>query len=247
MKRGRGFTLIELIVVIAIIAVLASVLLPSLVRSRESGYRAACSGHLRGLYTALINFSADHSARIPMGRPTGWPGYFWNWRNGGPFLALEQQGVIRPSPALYCPRQRDARFRYGSVNGLGSNPNRPFRAGYTLRPSRNNGWDEETRTLEQNMALMPTLEQLRGLAIAADVFGVGDWTSSESGGPNGSATTHPGGLNVLYANGSVAWVKAETFSQYTASSGWGNDYRNILNEFVSPNTGIWVEFDKHAH
>jgi prepilin-type N-terminal cleavage/methylation domain-containing protein len=244
MRRRGAFTLIELLAVVAVVAILASLLVTTIASSIERGRRAACMQKLAQLHIALMNFAAEHDGKIPMGRPTGWPGYFWHWRNGGPFRAMELANVIAPDQSLYCPTQKDGRFRYGdSANSLGGNRNQPHRAGYTLRPSRFNGWDEQNRTIDENLALMPHLATLTGRAIAADVFGVGDWTTDPGGGPNGSPTTHAGGLHVLYANGAVKWVQATAFAQYTATPGWGNDYRNILDEFVNPPTGIWAVFD----
>lgn len=54
-----AFTLVEMLVVIAIIMVLGTLLYPALGRARESGRVVRCSSNLRQLYFATMNFAAD--------------------------------------------------------------------------------------------------------------------------------------------------------------------------------------------
>ncbi len=63
--RSRAFTLGELLVVMAIIAVLASLLLPSLGRSKAKAYDTACVGNLRQLGIATRAYAGDHQDRLP--------------------------------------------------------------------------------------------------------------------------------------------------------------------------------------
>jgi len=61
----RGFTLIELMIVIAIISILASILVPNFLRARAQGQRTACQSNLRNVGVALEMYSIDWSARYP--------------------------------------------------------------------------------------------------------------------------------------------------------------------------------------
>jgi prepilin-type N-terminal cleavage/methylation domain-containing protein len=61
----RGFTLIELMIVIAIIAILSSILLPNFVRARSEGRLTGCKTNLRNIATSLETYATDNKHRYP--------------------------------------------------------------------------------------------------------------------------------------------------------------------------------------
>jgi prepilin-type N-terminal cleavage/methylation domain-containing protein/prepilin-type processing-associated H-X9-DG protein len=66
-RRFAGFSLVELLVVIGIIAVLIALLLPSLARAREQAKRTQCLSNLRQIGIAIHGYASDHKGRIPYG------------------------------------------------------------------------------------------------------------------------------------------------------------------------------------
>ncbi|HOW69599.1 MAG TPA: type II secretion system protein [Phycisphaerae bacterium] len=64
-KRLRpGFTLIEVLVVVAIIALLVAILLPSLTRARESARRAICAGRLHNMGLAVLEYAYSNKGKV---------------------------------------------------------------------------------------------------------------------------------------------------------------------------------------
>lgn len=63
--RGDGFTLIELIVVIAIITLLLSILMPALNKAKELGKQAVCLSHTRQLTLAWRLYADGYEGHIP--------------------------------------------------------------------------------------------------------------------------------------------------------------------------------------
>jgi prepilin-type N-terminal cleavage/methylation domain-containing protein len=64
-RRSGGFTLIELMIVIAIIAILAAILVPNFIRARAQGQLTACKSNLKNIGTALEMYSTDWSGKYP--------------------------------------------------------------------------------------------------------------------------------------------------------------------------------------
>lgn len=59
LKKGDGFTLIELMIVIAIIGVLAAIAIPQFTEYRKKGYNTMAKTDLRSLYTACFTYFSD--------------------------------------------------------------------------------------------------------------------------------------------------------------------------------------------
>jgi len=107
----RGFTLLELLIVIAIIGVLAAILLPALARAREGARRTSCMSNLSQLGLVFHMYAQDHDGELP------WSG----GKDNADCLVRLIPEYVREVHLFVCPSDPNStfsgegrRYRYGA-------------------------------------------------------------------------------------------------------------------------------------
>lgn len=104
-KIQRAFTLVELLVTIAIIGILASLLLPVLSSAKARASLRACNNDLRQLSLGCQMYSHDNNSELVSSWPLGWDSYLVNpfsWCPGWASATQPQDPLYGPAPQ-YSP------------------------------------------------------------------------------------------------------------------------------------------------
>ena len=124
-KNLNGFTLVELLVVISVIAMLLSILMPSLSKARDSARAIVCSSNLKNIGLATLTYLADNNGKYPAAFIYDSAGVYGErkfWGFSGfldDYLAVNKRS---PSKIWSCPTVRNLNR---------NNPNPPGLVRYT--------------------------------------------------------------------------------------------------------------------
>lgn len=117
------FTLVELLVVVAIIMVMLALLLPALTRAREYGKRIVCMGNLRQSGLAITMYAGDSNFWMPPYFVDVWSAYQWKSYDGAAHTdrcgkpicyvvwKLLYPDYIRNARGFFCPSRTDITYK----------------------------------------------------------------------------------------------------------------------------------------
>lgn len=201
-RMPTAFTLVELLVIIAIMAILMALLSPALKSAREKARSIACLANLKQIGLGFQMYSNDNGDSIP-----------WHNATGGWSFALDVYVTGSSSSTWYqkkvwcCPANRYAGNGYGS-----------YELNCSLYPSST----ESVRTTDikspvARLVIADTNAASQGGVAGSAIFEpysphASDWTARYAAG-----FLHSGGANCLFADWHVSWY-SEPFMHATDQS-----------------------------
>lgn len=217
-KTNRNFTLIELLIVVAIIAILAGMLLPALNKARESARQISCQSNLKSYMTALFNYQGDFGEFVPNGTGFGHAAYggITNYANDGtnynawklllaPYLGINGIRSYDPTNSTQCSNSTYDIYVKHLKKFLCNSIDLQKTAQQRLRDSYDIGWNYLASSWYRRYRMRDIKKPISEVVVYGDTAFKADvagfyWASSTI------FTRHKGGHNTSWADGHVSFM-----------------------------------------
>ncbi len=239
-RQDLAFTLVELIVVIAIIAILAASLLPAMARTRYQAQRIACANNLKQVGVAFRTWANANGGYMPMRVPGSQGGAAEEvdayaravtasktTSHGACKIFLCLSNQLSTPGSLFCPAEYETYYRQAATtfSGIGAPGTVPYtndlNISYFVGVDASEALPRMFLTGDHNLggnADPPTIAYLSGVSTGTPKVSLGT-NFNASQGPAFLDTMHARQGHVGMADGSVEWFSRSHLQGALKSSG----------------------------
>lgn len=112
--RRRGFTLVELLIVISVISVLMLMLAPVLRAIRSTARRTVCTNNLRQIHAVMLDYTEDYRGRYPYATVLNRPPAYWRQLHH-----ITRDYVMDGQRIFHCPADRGSNYSQNYIEYFG--------------------------------------------------------------------------------------------------------------------------------
>lgn len=206
------FTLIELLMVIAIISILMSILLPALFTAKERIYQTVCAGNLRQIGMGVTQYTNDNNSFAPMQNYFGAADIYQTWQKWNrlsyaktnyPVANMLIQDNYLTAKVMECAAAQSSRDRIAidaycilDTGNYLKTPADGYSIVYSTYLIKSSTIDTPVTSLAQHPELWGYRLKNPRSTLASDIS-IG----------NKNLFTHKHGINALFEDGAVSWLR----------------------------------------
>lgn len=207
-SRPAGFTVVELLAILAILTVLAALVLPALARAQERSRTVSCLGHMKKIGQALLLHAQDRGGQFPRSSHSAGANRETAWATSiAPYLGAKEGEATAAwvNREFRCPANTNASptaYSYGLNVFFELQPG----DSYVGRPAT---WRRTMQVPSPGRTILLAEVATASAGMTADHFMCHQWSSTAAARNAVAGERHSGGSHYLFVDGHVESMRVE--------------------------------------